>query len=472
MNNMKQQNKKIVWLVTLILVFLFELLILLNLVNNRLLWDENVYLGNARSHLGISNFTEDFRFPLIEYIISIAWRITGENLVIAKLIMMLFTVLTLLISFLIMQEYFKKDAIKIKIMMLLSLALSPLILIWGWRVYPDILTLFFITLSFYLFIKSEKYFENEIKSNIFLILCAASCGFAFLSRFNALLFPVAIGLYLVYKKEYKKIFYFILIFILTITPWMIYNYLNYHDILWDLKAYSAGVSLWTTWEPMSKQLMNLVINTGIISIFFILGLYYCFIELKDKTKRNAKNLILFLYVLISLVYYFFFVKLKDARYYLMMLPFIYLLAGKAYGKLDSLLKNKKAVKVFISIALIINLLILTIFGLGYASKERYCQGNAIEETIADLSDKNITNTTIISNFWPYLGYALNVKVASPWNENLTELFGAYDNQVKYIAYSNRIGNEFNKTILDLDFRLKVIKQFEDKCNIISIYEVK
>ena len=70
------------------------MLIQLAHVSQFLIWDEPVYLGNAKSHIGESHFTEDFRFPLLEYVISLSWTVFGESVLIAKYVAIFFTLLS------------------------------------------------------------------------------------------------------------------------------------------------------------------------------------------------------------------------------------------------------------------------------------------------------------------------------------------------------------------------------------------
>lgn len=110
----KIKKSKKTGIIIILLMFLL-LFILLIFQNPSLLWDENVYLGNAKSHIGLSNFTEDFRFPLIEYLIAGIWLITGENIFIARLLIVFLSLAGLFFFYLIMNLLFKKEKFSVKL---------------------------------------------------------------------------------------------------------------------------------------------------------------------------------------------------------------------------------------------------------------------------------------------------------------------------------------------------------------------
>ncbi len=87
------------------------------------------------------------------------------------------------------------------------------------------LSLMFIMLSFYLY--QKKYFA----------WLAVACGLAVLSRPAALILPALLMVdYILTKRKFPPIRYF-LIFLLTLTPWLIFSYLNFKSFLpWSLSV--------------------------------------------------------------------------------------------------------------------------------------------------------------------------------------------------------------------------------------------
>ncbi len=458
----------------ILLISVFIILVVLSLLNPGLLWDENAYLANARAHTGQSSFTEDFRFPLLEYILSAFFFLFGGSILLAKMIIIAFTLLTIYLAFLIAREYFKDDenSSTIKKLMIASFALSPLVIIWGFRVYADIPTLFFIILSFFFIIKSEK----GSMPLLYISLAGAASALAFLARFPSLIFGFCILVYLLFRRDYKKLILFVLLFLLILAPWLLYNYQTYGYPVWDLKAQYNVVDKFTSPAPVMNQVSNLFTMTGIMPILMIFSiclLAYSMIKHK-KYIKSIKFLVLG-YTLLSIIYYLFFVNLKDSRYYLMILPFIYLIAFECYTPIKNYLakvKFSRVAKNILIIVIILNIILLFAYGLAYSSAQLYCGKDAIQESINYLKpfaeDIKAKNETVISNFWPYMGYGLNVKTASIWSKNLNEIFSVY--RVRYIVYSDRFGAEYNKTILDNNSRLALEKEFSDKCRKIFIYK--
>ena len=128
-----------------LLFFILLLFLFLQYQNPLLLWDENAYLGNARAHISNSYFTEDFRFPLLEYFISGFWLILGESIFAARLFMILCSLLTIYVFYLIAEYYFPKKGFYCTILF----SLNPIFLKWGVYVYPNMLGLLLITTAYY-----------------------------------------------------------------------------------------------------------------------------------------------------------------------------------------------------------------------------------------------------------------------------------------------------------------------------------
>jgi len=431
----------IILLFTLLILFLF-----LNYQNPHLLWDENAYLGNARSHLTESRYTEDYRFPLLEYIIAFIWKLTGESIFIAKLIIILFSLSTVYVFYLICKEHFNKYLLLIT----LFFGLNPLLFKWGFRVYTDIPSLFFVLLAYYLI----------IKKNIF--LAGIFSAIAFLTRFPSALFALTIGIYLLYNKKFKNLLIFSVGFGIALFPWLLYNQLTYSNILWDVQNQYNIVSAYTSREPISKYFTNLINKTSVFLLLFPIGLFYIL--------KNKKHFIISLYILIAAIYYSAFVNLKLERYLLVILPFIYIIGFKGFEYLTKNIKNKKIIFLFLSIIAIFAG-ILFFEGLGKIIEEGDCnRDGAIMKSIEYIGSKNLTHQVIIANIFPYYGYHNNLETYHIWSENIQALLMRY--HPSYFIHSNYDGTYFNRTILDKNRYLRLEERFKDKCNAeVSVYKV-
>ncbi|MGC8885050.1 MAG: ArnT family glycosyltransferase [Candidatus Nanoarchaeia archaeon] len=453
---MEKDKKFEIIALTFLLLFLLILFLILNWLSPLLLWDENVYLGNARSHVSESNFTEDFRFPLLEWLIALIW-IRGESLFAAKIFIILLSIATVFFTYLISREYF---TVKKAFLTTLCFALSPLVIFWGFRVYADIPALFFTVVSFYCLLENEKSKSKKI-GMVFIAFAGIMAALAFLSRFPLALFPLSAGIYSIFKKKYKVLLIFSVFFVLALIPWLAYNQIHYQNPIWDLKEQYSVVEKWTLYEPIIKQIKNLFMSMGLFVILLPLGIYSLLKKALENENRRPLALLILTYVILSFVYYLCFVKLKDARYYFAFLPFLYLIAFDGFFWLKQRI-NKTVIKKTISVFVILNALVLfvgTIYT--FAKIIDYERNGALIQSIDYLKEKNISsNSSIVSNVWPWYGYYFNAKVACLWSENITELINLYDPD--YIIYDNQMGTYFNKTILDTNNRLNLEKEIKDK----------
>lgn len=417
-----------------VLIGVLFLFILLNFLNPLLLWDENVYLGNARANIKESNFTEDFRFPLLEYLISLVWLIFGESIIAAKLLMISMSLLTIYFFYRICEFYFKKNVI----IYTLIFSFSPILLFWGFRAYPDIPALMFMVISFYLILKERLFWAGFM------------AGLSFLAKFPLALFPLSVGVFFVYKKEIKNAFRFSLGFVVPIIPWMLYNYISYGNIFWDALKQLEVIGKWTTWQPMMKQVNNALIVLNVLLIFIPFGIYNLI-----KKRFTKYDLVILINVLFFIIYYFFFVDLKLMRYYLAVIPFLLLLSfiGIEYiiNKVD-----KKYLIIPVFLVFLLLAVPITIFEFELSGD---CQRNSSkEEAIKFVEEHTSEEDLVISNFWPWFGYYNNVRTSSLWNQNITEFVNEKDPD--FVIYSDYYGNNYDKEELS---KLSLNKTINDGC---------
>lgn len=448
----KKEKKFELIALTSLLLGLLILFLVLNWLSPLLLWDENVYLSNARSHISESNFTEDFRFPLLEWLIALVW-LPGESLLVAKIFLILITLATVFFTYLISKEYFSE---KKSFLIALGFALSALIVFWGFRIYADIPALFFTVVSFYCLLKKEK--APRKKESLFLALAGIMAALAFLARFSFALFAFSFGIYCIFRKKYKDLMIFAIFFVLALAPWFIYNQIHYQNPVWDLKEQYSGVAKWTDFEPPAKHLKNLFMSMGIFSLLLPLGFYSFY-----KRRKEGKLIwLVLIYTVVSLLYYFFLVKMKDMRYYIPFLPFLYIIAFDGFFWIESRI-NKKTMKKLVYLLVMINIALVFSTTLVYIVKTGdYGRNCAFYQSILYLEEKNAYNVTVLSNSWPWFGYHLNARVASFWTDNVGVLIDIYDPD--YFVYDDAAGIPFNKTILDNDARLELEKEISDKYN--------
>jgi 4-amino-4-deoxy-L-arabinose transferase-like glycosyltransferase len=421
--------------ILLLLSGLFVILLILSYLAPLALWDENAYLANAKSHIKESNFSEDFRFPLLEYIIALFWLVTGEHLIIARLVMISLAVVGVLFFYLILMQYIpKRNAFYGSILY----AACPLMLYWGFRVYTDIPAMVFMTVSYYLILKDNMEFLAGI-------LFAAS----FLTKFPFALFGLAVAISLMYKKKYKKIILFAAGFGLSIVPWVAYNYLHYKNPFWDFFIQQSIVRTYAPLEPISKQLINLVKVAGVLLLFLPSGIAAL---IKEKKKYG----IMLIHIMLFVIYYFFILQLKDIRYYTFILPFLYIII--LIGLTNALGNIKTpAQKIMLGLTIISAVLLFTQAVLAI-TKEAKCD-NAIIEAVSYMQTQKDSYPVIISNIWPYFGYYNNVHAYALWQDNIDAMIT--QRKADYIIYYDSGGLEFDKSKLD---KFPIEKVIPGSCN--------
>ena len=436
------------------MIFLLVIFLLFNSLSPVLLWDECAYLGNARNHLGGSNFIEDFRYPLLEYIIASVWYFTGESIFAARFIIILMSLLTVFVFYLISREFF---SINDSILIVFLFSISSQFILWGFRIYTDIPALMFLLLSFLSFLK-----YRESRRFAFISISGAFFALAFLSRFTVGLFALAVLIEFILKKDYRGFLLFASFGLLVLLPWMGYNYITYNDIIWDFKEQYNIVANYTTNQPITLQLNNLFLTLGLLIFSLPFGLIFL-------TKH--KEYLIVSYTIISLIYYLFFVNMKLARYYVVFLPFLYLISYSGLIWFSERRVLKKFNFKIISLLLISLYSIFLFLGLIHMSLENNCDAyRSILNSVQYFNSLEEKPKFIISNYWPWLGYYLNTSVSSTWDENITNLINIYNPQ--YFAYNSIVGTEYNKSLLDDHERLLLVKKIEGGCNQeIFIYKV-
>ncbi len=413
-----------------LLPFYFLLIFLLGFFSF-LEWDENTYLANARFD---SNYIEDFRFPLLSITLKLIFLVTGESLFIAKLFMAFITTISVFLFYLIAKDIIPKYANTATFLF----AFNPLTLLWGSKIYTEFLGIFFILLSFYLFISHRKNFL------LFFILSGFTASLAFLSRFTYALWALSLIIILFIRAvqihSTRRINHFLAFcfgLILPLIPWLLYNHFTRGHMFWNLIQQYTIVSSAHIAEPFYFQLFNLLINFHFIAILCIVGIY----KAVKNYKSNFYPLIIFF--LLSSVHLLFFVASKAARYWIIILPVIILFS------LSFKLKKQFLYAVVIGTLIISTVLIYEDLSQCHSS---------IDRTIVFIDNNTNSNDAIVSNFWPYFGYSLNLESYS--------MYGSKDvlrhrHHPKYFVYHNSLGDHYNLTELESWEKLEKIKEFSD-----------
>ncbi len=417
------------------LVFYFSFLLSLVIYLPSLIWDEAVYLANSKSFFIISNYTESFRSPLLPLIVALAWLFTGEQIIVAKIITILFTTGCIYLTYKIAKTHFGKKSIYLTILF----SLAPLMVYWGNKLYTDIASLFFILLSFYL-MKNQKTFFSGL-----------SLGLGFLVRYSASLFGLCILFFLVLKKKYKELIVFGLGVLILLTPWMVYNQIEYKNPIYGAWVYVKKVSKWTEpyKEPAFLHIINLIYVLGPFLIFLPFGIN-SFLEKDD-------GILIFLYMIIFFVCFTFFFNLKLARYYIMILPFLYFLIYEGFLTLKKKIEYNLPLVFFVIVSSIA--LVILVFTQYQTDNLRW---QTIEKSVMYVKENTNPNDLIMSNFWPYFGYFTDAESLCIVDDVDYSVKSYYPS---YVVYHDNFGLEVKVNESWVPKRI-----FSNRLGTISIYE--
>ncbi|MBR9676824.1 hypothetical protein GOV04_01670 [Candidatus Woesearchaeota archaeon] len=425
-----------IWLVLIILAFFYFSAMFFTPL---LYWDENVYLANSRSHTTESNFVEDYRFPLTEYFITLPWLIFGESVVLARTIIILITLASVFLVYLISKKFTKNPLLPAIIFGFL-----PVTLKWSYKVYPDILGTFFILLSFYLL---------TYKNNKWLLASGFFAGLAFLAKFPFALFGLSTGLWLLAKKDWQKILMFSGGVLIAITPWLVFNKFVYNDFLWDVHYQYNIVKSYEFVQDKTVLRKHLTNNLSFFSLTAFFG-FFALLNKKNKYLMPAS-----FFVVLSLFYYLFFVGAKYERYMLSYIAFIVLFGVVGFEFLAQKLglKNKYWL-------LIITLLAVSGPFIGAFAKTKnnclYSRDSSLYQALTFL--ENNETDMVLSNVWPWIGYYNNDKVGSLWSDNINFMVMRY--RPEFVVYNSIFGNSKESKYFDYIINMELKAQFDSSCS--------
>ncbi|MBN1503143.1 glycosyltransferase family 39 protein [Candidatus Woesearchaeota archaeon] len=432
-----------------LLICVVACLLILNFLCPALQWDENAYLGNARGHFSKANYTEDFRFPLLEHIIASVWIISGESIFIARLVTIFFTLGSIYLFYLISLSYFKRPLLPT-----IFFSFCSLLLEFGFRVYTDVPCMFFILAAFYCICK-KKYFLSGLMSSL-----------AFLMRFPSALFSVSTLTYIIFKnkknkKGIKRITFFALGSIIPILPWVAYNFIRYNNPLWDFLVTLEIINEYSCAQPILLQMKNLLFILNVLFPFFVLGLAFLMKEIKKK-----EHFLIAVYLGIFFIYYLFFVNMKLSRYYIMAAPFLYLVSFIGIAKL-----RKKKFFALLVITIFIIYLSVSVGHLIGICKQGACEKNSALSQSIDYLKERAEDKFVISNMWPWYGYIDNAKVSSLWIEDIDLLIEIHN--PKYFAMLEGADLPFNQSSFEKSTGIVLEKIFFGKCgDKVYLYSIK
>jgi len=450
--------------ISLLILFI---LLTLNYFQPILGWDENAYLANGRSLIGQSNYDEIFRFPLITYLISGMWNITGQNVFAIRLAMIFFYLLNIFLFFSILERI--KIFKNYNLLLTIIFAFNPLMLSMGFRVNTDVFGLTFVLLALLFFLKAEENKNNKVLN---IITCGFFAGMAFLTRYPYGLAFGGLFLFLLFKRA-KQSLMLSAGFGIAIIIDTIFRYITgMPNLIESIRQMLHITTAFQMHESILKFIGNSWLCFGLLLIFFFYGIY-SWIRKWDEKKQPAILNISLITIILSIIYYGFIVLRKEDRFLIFFIPYVLLFC--IYGmihfpeKIKTIKLNAKKIKI-----LAIVFLILTIIPFAFFTFEKIeCDKENPIPSAQDFIRHDTSNTdTIISNIWPYFGYRNNINSISLWAEDMDIMFDQYKPKYVILAnYENKIDN--NAIPQNTDFKnLKLIQNFKNRCLSIDIYALE
>jgi hypothetical protein len=339
----------------LIIIFLIKILFIFT-KNHALFWDETVFLSMGKwlysnGSIGLWEIIRPIGLPLI---LGFFWKMKFNYLISAEIIILIFTIGTIYLTYLITKKIFNKQ---IAFLSSITLFLTPIFFYNTFTIMTSIPSLFFILLGLYYYI-NNKY----IYAGIFSAL-------AFTIRFPSAIIFVAINIIWIYEQlkkrkfkfniklfkslKLKSFFEYNISFIIIIISYLLINKITYGSFLEPLLL--AGDHQSVAVRNINGILSNLLYYPYTLLITNIFFIFFIF----QKRIKNQKTYLI-LIPLLTIFSYFAYIPHKQPRFALLFLPFLAILTSIGfYNSLNYLKKIKIKSKTIFVLKIIFTCLFLS-----------------------------------------------------------------------------------------------------------------
>ncbi len=366
----------------IIIILIFAFLSLFSLFNYHLVWwDEAVYVGMGKyiySNGSIGIF-EEIRPLILPIFLGFFWVVNIDPLISGRVLILFSTLLNIYLVYLIGKKLFDP---KIGIFASLLLAFTPLFYNYSFLSLTGIFSTTFALLSIYFFIH-ERNLKNISLSAFFL-------GISFLTRFPQGIILICFLIFLLYKKEFKNIISLLMVFLLTISPYLIFNFLQYGSIFEPfIKASEIITDYGWLYSGSPLFYIKELFFQNFLLLFALVSPYYIF-----KEKKGTP---IFL-ILVSFIIFFSIIIHKELRYSLIFLPYLCLLSSKTIFSLKLTERTKNILMVLFLIFLFLN----------FSTNFHFASGSYQEDEIKFYS--GFSKGEIIYSTTPLIAYFSDAKV--------------------------------------------------------------
>jgi len=337
------------YIYALIGICLIFLLLKLEFLNPKVVWDESVYLGMGK-HIysgGSSGLWEMIRPLGLPLVTGFFWKIGLNQIIASRIFSIMISLGCIIAAYLIAKELFDK---KHALISALIMACTPIFFLYSDYILTDHISTLFLMLSILFLLK-----DRAIVGGIF-------GGLAFWFKFTSILYIIALMLFIIYKfirykfirtmiknktsiwqaissKEIKKYLYVTAIIVLFVGAYFFSNYLLYKahfgaiDAIFkpylDAAAYSNNPYQNTVVNSIHSLIYyifyypyNIIFNHAYGSLIYVFLLIY-FIRCSTfvKNKLNESH-ILMLFVFFTYLVHFSIIPYKVDRFWITFLPFM------------------------------------------------------------------------------------------------------------------------------------------------------
>jgi 4-amino-4-deoxy-L-arabinose transferase-like glycosyltransferase/peptidoglycan/xylan/chitin deacetylase (PgdA/CDA1 family) len=256
-------------------------------------WDGAIYLLNARRFLyGYDPFAffELLRPPFLPYLISLLWRVFGENYWITVLIQPVFTVAAGLVLYLVIQDMFDWKAAMLSLFIFLF---NPTVFMWTNQLLTHGVELLFTMICILLAWKICVNRPGDLKHRfLHPVLIGVFGALTSLTRYPAIVFFPALLILVLNRKVLSDLRFLLvsgLTFAATWVPWLMWNvYSASGDPFASVKAaFAVGANVGEI-EPWYFYL------TGLIDLVTVVGVILLLVGIVRKKSFTERRTLVFL----------------------------------------------------------------------------------------------------------------------------------------------------------------------------------
>jgi 4-amino-4-deoxy-L-arabinose transferase-like glycosyltransferase len=335
-------------------------------------WDSYAYLDNARVFLsGVAPnlYFELLRPPLLPWLISVLWGVTGESSSVAAVVQPVFTVAAAVVLYRMGEEMFNE---RVGVFSASVFLITPLVFVWTNQILTHGIMLFFASAALYSLWRASS---GRPK---FYLLVGISAGLAGLARYTGLLTVVVVAIFMaivlierrwkggstVSVRETKWIVMGVAAFLAIWSPWLEWNYINANgNALASVIAGSAAIEAGPP-EPLYYFFNFSALGDWAyapIGIFAASALVAASRSMLKKVFLDRRALLIAVWLLVFFVFYSAIAN-KQVRFYVDWFMPLALVAGIGFDNLMRLLERHAYLR-----RLVLVLSVIWLIGLSYAA---------------------------------------------------------------------------------------------------------